>query len=55
MGCEELGEYVRRVCGWRVDERIGFGLYQSCGNRGECRTCVCVLVAVVWVVEVGSG
>ena len=20
----------------RVDERIGFGLYQSCGNRGEC-------------------
>ena len=28
-----------------MDERIGFGLYQSCG---ECLTCVCVLVAVVW-------
>ena len=25
-------------CGWRgglVDERIGFGLYQSCGDRGS--------------------
>ena len=26
-----------------MDERIGFGLYQSCGDRGS------VLVAVVWV------
>ena len=33
--------------GGGVDERIGFGLYQSCGNRGECLTCVCVLVVVV--------
>ena len=35
--------------GWRgglVDERIGFGLYQSCRN-GEGWTCVCVLVVVV--------
>ena len=21
--------------GWRVDERIGFGLYQSCGDKGS--------------------
>ena len=56
MGCEELVEYVRCICVWLVaawvervvsgceDERIGFGLYQSCGNRGS------VLVSVVWVV-----
>ena len=25
-----------------MDERIGFVIYQSCGNRGECWTCVCV-------------
>ena len=25
------------------------------GGQGECWTCVCVLVAVVWVVQVGSG
>ena len=31
-----------------MDEIIGFGLYQSCGDRGS--VCVCVLVAVVWVV-----
>ena len=30
-------------------ERIGFGLYQSWRNR-ENVGCVCVLVAVVWVV-----
>ena len=33
-----------------MDEIIGFGLYQSSGGHGECWTCVCVLVAVVWVV-----
>ena len=27
---------ARRGCRWGlVDERIGFGLYQSCGNRGS--------------------
>ena len=31
-----------------MDERIGFGLYQSSGDRGSGWTCVCVLVAVVW-------
>ena len=35
-------------------ERNGFGLYQSCGNRGSVGR-VCGLVAVVWVVYVGSG
>ena len=35
-----------------MDERIEFGLYQSCVNS---RTCVCVLVAVVWVVKWGRG
>ena len=41
-------------CGWRgglVDVRIGFGLYQSCGDW-ESIGRVSVLVAVVWV---GSG
>ena len=33
-----------------MDEIIGFGLYQSSGDRGSVGTCVCVLVAVVWVV-----
>ena len=37
-----------------MDERIGFGLYQSCGNRGSVG-CVSVLVVVVWLVYVGSG
>ena len=32
-----------------MDERIGFGLTNPLGT-GECWTCVCVLVAVVWVV-----
>ena len=32
-----------------MDERIGFGLYQSCGDRVSVGH-VCVLVAVVWVV-----
>ena len=36
-----------------MDERIGFELYTSGGNRGVCVTCVCV--AAVWVVSVGSG
>ena len=32
-----------------MDERIGFGIYQSWRNRGS-GICVCVLVSVVWVV-----
>ena len=24
-----------------MDERIGFGLYQSCGNRGSVDVCLC--------------
>ena len=36
LGCEELVEYVRCVCvGEEGGERIGFGLYQSCGNIGS--------------------
>ena len=47
--------YVSGRCGSRVDERIGFGLYQSCGDSvGH----VSVLVAVggewAWT-RVGSG
>ena len=30
--------------GWRVDERIGFRLYQSCGNRGNVEH-----VSVIWL------
>ena len=33
-----------------MDERIGFELYQSCGNRGSVGRVACVLVAVMWVV-----
>ena len=48
-------ERVKCVClargcvgveGGEVDERIGFGLYQYCGNRGSVG---CVWVAVVQV------
>ena len=28
-------ECVRCVCVWRGGERIGFGHYQSCGNKGS--------------------
>ena len=38
-----------------MDEKIGLGLYQSCGERAECWTCVCILVAVVWGGGVGRG
>ena len=38
-----------------ADERIGRGLYQFGGTKGKCWTCVCVWVAVVLVVYVGSG
>ena len=41
---------VRGGVGGEGGKRIGFELHQSCGNKGECWTCVCV--AVVWV---GSG
>ena len=42
--CEMCMCLVRAAC-WRVDERIGFGLYQSCENseQWECWTYVCVL------------
>ena len=36
-------------------ERIGFELYQSCGNRVSGWTCVCVWIVVMWVVYVGRG
>ena len=39
-------------CGWRggvSDERIGFGLYQSSGDRGSVGHVSVFLVAVVWV------
>ena len=52
-------EYARCICVWlgaawvkgegRVNERFGFGLYQSCGDRGSVGR-VCDLVAVVLVV-----
>ena len=46
VGWEELVWYVRCVCVWLgaawvergwgwVDERIGIGIYQSCGNKGS--------------------
>ena len=73
VGCEELVEYVRCVCvclgavseerGW-VDERIGFGLYLSCGNRGSCVSvdvCLCLDCGGVggiggeWVGGLGQG
>ena len=46
-----------------VGERIGFGLYQFWRNMWESEICVCVSVAMVWVVvgavggrlEPGSG
>ena len=27
--------------GWRGGEKIGFGLYQSCGSRGALDVCLC--------------
>ena len=33
---------ARGGVGGEGDEWIVFGLYQSCGNRGVCWTCVCV-------------
>ena len=37
-----------------MDERIGFGLYQSCGNMGSLGH-VSVLVAVVYVGGLDKG
>ena len=48
--CEICMCLGRGSVGGEGAERIGFGLYQSCGNRGECWTRVCVWVVVVWVV-----
>ena len=45
--CDMCMCLARGGVGGIVGERFGFGLYQSCGNRGECWTCVCILVAVV--------
>ena len=39
-----------RRSGWRVDERIGYGLYQSCGNRGSVGR-----VSVFWLQWCGWG
>ena len=41
----EGGEWMRGL-GWGFTNPVG---------TGECWTCVCVLVAVVWVVYVVSG
>ena len=41
----EGGEWMRK---------LGLG-FTNPEATGECWTCVCVLVAVVWVVKVGSG
>ena len=38
-----------------MDERIVFGLYQVCVNRGSVWTCVCVWVAVCWWCRWGVG
>ena len=38
-----------------MGDSIGFGLYQFWGEHGESGICVCVLVAVVWVVLGESG
>ena len=45
-------EYVRCVSGWRGAEcMIGLGLgFTNPVGTGGCWTCVCVWVAVVWVV-----
>ena len=46
--------------GW-VDVRIGFGLYQSCGNRGSVDMCLCFScggvggVGGVWVGGLDQG
>ena len=60
--CEELGVcemcmcLARRSVGgegeWMRGMRFGF---TNPVGEGECWTCVCVLVAVVWIVYVGSG
>ena len=45
----EFGSGRCRMRGGRVDERIGFGLYQSCGNRGSVvRVSVFELQWCVW-------
>ena len=58
VGCEELVEYVRCVwlgAAW-VDEKIGFGLYQSCGNRGSVgRVSVFWLRWYRWGVGIDQG
>ena len=43
--CGERGEWMRGLC-------LGF---TNPVGTGECWTCVCDLVAVVWVVYVRSG
>ena len=29
-----------------MNERLGFGRYQSCGNRGVLDVCLCLVAAV---------
>ena len=41
--------------GVMVDERIGFGFYQSCGKRGSVGRVSVFWFAVVWLMLVGSG
>ena len=51
MGCEELVEYVFGS-GGEGGERIGFGLYQFCGDRGSVgRVSVFWLRLCVWAVS----
>ena len=45
-----------RQRGWRGDERIGFGLYQSCENMGSVgRVSVFELRWCMWEVDRGLG
>ena len=39
----------------RVDERIRFGIYQSCGNRGVLDVCLCLDFGGEWVVGLAQG
>ena len=41
-----------------MDERIGFGLYQSCGNSGSVYLCLCLYCGGVggkWVGGLDQG
>ena len=67
VGREALVECVRCVCVWPgaaweergwVDDRIGFGIYQSCGNMGGLDVCQCLGFSGVggkWVCGLDEG